>query len=333
MVALGISSRISPSPPAPEGSTSNPSTQTLQRWTALHRRPLSSLAFGSCRWPARDDFDPELIVARRTSRVAYDGRPVPAPVLAELAGICSAYGNKFVSSSDPALVPWVLALNRDTLFEDMTNAKTRREVGSWLRFSEREAGRKRDGFSPSCLGFPGWLLYAFFHYRGLFELPGVRQAVRRLYFHDAWDEHDRLVRRALRQPGGLDPVGTPARAALAHADARGAPPSSLRLDHHQRAGARTAARPPRARSRAGRALVHHATRREHGAAAQRAPPARRHPRPLAPCPGVRPRPCPLWPEGAGGPEVVRPAVVAVGGPVFLRQRGIDVLVDETRDGA
>lgn len=132
--------------------------------------------------PARDDFDPELIVARRTSRVAYDGRPVPTPVLAELADICSEYGNTFVSSSDPSLVSWVLALNRDTLFEDMTNAKTRREVGSWLRFSEREARRKRDGFSPSCLGFPGWLLYAFFHYRGFFELPGLRQAVRRLYF-------------------------------------------------------------------------------------------------------------------------------------------------------
>jgi hypothetical protein len=132
--------------------------------------------------PSRDDFDPELIVARRTSRVAYDGLPVPPDVFAELAAVCSAYGNNFFSSSDPELVSWVLALNRDTLFEDMTNAKTRREVGSWLRFSEREAGRKRDGFSPSCLGFPGWLLYVFFHYRGLFELPGLRQAVRRLYF-------------------------------------------------------------------------------------------------------------------------------------------------------
>jgi hypothetical protein len=54
--------------------------------------------------PARNDFDPELIVARRTSRVAYDGRPVPTPVLAELADICSEYGNTFVSSSDPSLV-------------------------------------------------------------------------------------------------------------------------------------------------------------------------------------------------------------------------------------
>lgn len=130
---------------------------------------------------AGDDFDPELIVARRTSRLAYDGRPVSAAVLAELADICSEYGNTFLSSSDPALVSWVLALNRDTLFEDMTNANTRGEVGSWLRFSERDAGGKRDGFSPSCLGFPGWLLYAFFHYRRFFELPGLRQAVRRLY--------------------------------------------------------------------------------------------------------------------------------------------------------
>jgi hypothetical protein len=129
-----------------------------------------------------DDFDPELIVRRRTSRVAYNGRVVPEPVLAELAEICSPYGNRLVSSSDSELISWVLALNRDALFEDMTNAKTRREVGSWLRFSEREAARRKDGFSPACLGFPGWLLYLFFHYRGFFELPGLRHAVRRLYF-------------------------------------------------------------------------------------------------------------------------------------------------------
>lgn len=128
------------------------------------------------------DFDPELILRRRTSRVAYDGRPVPDAVLTELAAVCAAYGNAFISSSDAELVSWVLSLNRDTLFEDMTNPKTRREVGSWLRFSERDAAVRRDGFSPACLGFPGWLLYAFFHYRGIFELPVLRQAVRRLYF-------------------------------------------------------------------------------------------------------------------------------------------------------
>ena len=129
-----------------------------------------------------DDFDPELIIRRRTSRVAYNGRVVPEPVLAELAEICSPYGNRLVSSSDSELISWVLALNRDALFEDMTNAKTRREVGSWLRFSEREAALRKDGFSPACLGFPGWLLYLFFHYRGFFGLPGLRHAVRRLYF-------------------------------------------------------------------------------------------------------------------------------------------------------
>jgi hypothetical protein len=177
-----------------------------------------------------DDFDPELIVRRRTSRVAYDGRVVPDPVLAELAEICSPYGNELVSSSDSELISWVLALNRDALFEDMTNAKTRREVGSWLRFSEREAARRKDGFSPACLGFPGWLLYLFFHYRGFFELPGLRHAVRRLYFrtmrgtstivwlvgpfegHDDWVRSGRLLARlwlALTRAGlYLHPFGS-----------------------------------------------------------------------------------------------------------------------------
>src|SRR5207247_148693 len=71
---------------------------------------------------------------------------------------------------------------RDTLFEDLLEPAARREVGSWLRFSNRAAAERRDGFSPSALGFPGPLLRAFFRLAPVFELPGLRHAIRRLYF-------------------------------------------------------------------------------------------------------------------------------------------------------
>src|SRR5712691_10649606 len=99
------------------------------------------------------DLDPRLILERRTSRLPYDGRAVPANVLDELAAVAEDFGYRLSTSSDRALVDFVLGLNRDTLFEDLLEPVARREVGSWLRFSERAAAELRDGFSPSALGF------------------------------------------------------------------------------------------------------------------------------------------------------------------------------------
>jgi hypothetical protein len=129
----------------------------------------------------REELAAELIRARRTSRLPYDGRPVPDTVLGELDRIADSYRHRLAFSSDPQFVRWVLELNRETLFFDLTDEHARREVGAWLRFSRREAAERRDGFSPAALGFPGWLLRLFFHSPGVFDLPGLRTVVRRLY--------------------------------------------------------------------------------------------------------------------------------------------------------
>ena len=123
----------------------------------------------------------QLLLERRTSRLPYDGRPVGEPLLAELAGIAAEYGHRFEFSDDPATVDWVVRLNCDTMFYDMEDPVARREVGRWIRFSAREARRRRDGFSPDALGFSGPLLWLFVHARRLLELPGIRQWVRRRY--------------------------------------------------------------------------------------------------------------------------------------------------------
>ena len=129
-----------------------------------------------------EPLDPRLVLERRTSRVPYDGRAVAPATLDELRRVAASYGHDFEFSSDAALVDFVLGLNRDTLFHDLTDPVARREVGQWLRFSADEAERRADGFSPDALGYPGWLLRAFFHARGVFELPGLRQLTRGLYF-------------------------------------------------------------------------------------------------------------------------------------------------------
>jgi hypothetical protein len=128
-----------------------------------------------------DALSTRLVLDRRTSRVPYDGRPVEAAVRDELAGIATGYAHRLEWSSEPELVRWLLELNRETLFFDLTDPVARREVGAWLRFSAAEAAARRDGFSPAALGFPGWLLRAYFSAARAFELPGPRHAVRRLY--------------------------------------------------------------------------------------------------------------------------------------------------------
>ena len=129
----------------------------------------------------RESLGRDLIAQRRTSRRPYDGRALELETLAELERVAAAWGHAVTFSSEPELVQFVLDLNRETLFYDLTDERARGEVGSWLRFSGRSAAETRDGFSPAALGFPGWLLLLFFRAPTPFALPGVRTVVRRLY--------------------------------------------------------------------------------------------------------------------------------------------------------
>lgn len=145
-----------------------------------------------------------LLLERRTSRLPYDGAPVDPQLLAELERIAADYGHRFAFSSDPGMVDWVLGLNCDTMFYDMEDPVARGEVGRWIRYSGREARRRRDGFSPEALGFPGPLLWLFVHARWLFELPVFRQLIRRLYLR---------TMKGVRTVGWLTgPFSTPAEA-------------------------------------------------------------------------------------------------------------------------
>jgi len=131
--------------------------------------------------PVEEPLPRELLRERRTSRLPYDGRPVPEGLLRELEQVAARSGHSFAFSNDPETVDWVVGLNCDTLFYDMEDPVARHEVGGWIRYSNAEARRRRDGFSPEALGFPGPLLWLFVHARWLFELPGPKQLTRRLY--------------------------------------------------------------------------------------------------------------------------------------------------------
>jgi hypothetical protein len=127
------------------------------------------------------DFPLELLRRRRTSRLPYDGRPVPVEALASLEELAARFGHRASFTSDPDLVDWVIALNADTVFYDLDEDDRREEIGRWTYTTDAAAARAGDGFSPRCLGFPGVLVNAFFHHHSLFRPKPVRALAHRLY--------------------------------------------------------------------------------------------------------------------------------------------------------
>lgn len=123
----------------------------------------------------------ELLHLRRTARGRYDGRAAPEEALLELAEIAREFRHDARFTSDPTLVEWIVRLNADTLLEDLSEDDRRAEIGEWTHFSDRVAERAGDGFSPTCLGFPGPLVRLLFRSHRLFEPAPMRALLRRLY--------------------------------------------------------------------------------------------------------------------------------------------------------
>lgn len=123
----------------------------------------------------------QLILDRRTSRLPYDGSAIYKRVLDELTAIAAGFGHKLEFSSDPAQVKWVVRLNAETMFFDMSEARSRNEVGRWIRFSMAEAKQRADGLAAYAMHFPGWLMRQFVKRNWLFRLPGIYQVVRSFY--------------------------------------------------------------------------------------------------------------------------------------------------------
>lgn len=161
----------------------------------------------------RETLDRQLILDRRTSRLPYDDVPVADSVLRELAAVADGFGHKLEFSSDPKEVAWVVRLNADTMFFDMSDPVARNEVGGWIRFSYAEAKRRADGLAAYAMHFPGLLMKLFVHANYLFRIPGIYQGVRWFYErsmrgtrtvawlsgpfekHEDWDNTGRMMAR------------------------------------------------------------------------------------------------------------------------------------------
>jgi hypothetical protein len=128
-----------------------------------------------------DDLDPGLLLERRTSRLPYARRPVPAAALDAARREAAERGHVVAAVSDRRLVDRIIRLNQQTLFYDLENADVRAEIQSWLRYSERHARATADGLSARCLALPGPLLRLCMGNYWIWQLPAIGTVLRYVY--------------------------------------------------------------------------------------------------------------------------------------------------------
>jgi len=149
----------------------------------VRRQPLGTLTLvprtaGPAAGPA---LDPALLLRRRTSRLAYDDRPVLPPALAAAAAAAAAGGHTLRVTADRDLVGRVLDLNQRTLFDDLADDAVRAEIRAWTRTTETAARRTGDGLSARCLGVPGPVLGGFLAAHRLWSTPVLGAVARAVY--------------------------------------------------------------------------------------------------------------------------------------------------------
>ncbi|WP_430868960.1 hypothetical protein [Demequina aurantiaca] len=119
--------------------------------------------------------------ARQTSRLPYDAATVPAAVLASVASVVEASGQRFSSSDQSELVNRIIRVNQETLFDDLQNDAVHAEILQWLRYSEEQARERGDGLSAATMLMPGPALKFAMKHRGLWQAPVMGAVIRRMY--------------------------------------------------------------------------------------------------------------------------------------------------------
>jgi hypothetical protein len=121
-----------------------------------------------------------LLEARRTSRLPYEDRLVPAATLAEFEHVAAAHGHRFESFDDPAVVRDVLKRNVAALLENNLKPGELAELRGWVRTGATTPS-VGDGLWPTPLNQPSWEIYLGLNWPRLFRLPGIAQLVSAKY--------------------------------------------------------------------------------------------------------------------------------------------------------
>ena len=115
------------------------------------------------------EIDPELIKKRKTSRLHYDGRILSPDVVTALMAVANEHGYRFIFSTDKELIRFAIDLNSKSMLERSKEEAARTEMCKWIRSTDEEAEKKKDGWWFRCTGMSGKQLYNFFFHHERFE--------------------------------------------------------------------------------------------------------------------------------------------------------------------
>ena len=79
------------------------------------------------------------------------------------------------------MVDYIIKINQESLFEDLTSQDMREELDQLFRYSKNEAEQLRTGLWTKCMGFPGKLVKSVFRHHNRWT-KGVRKQMLKQYY-------------------------------------------------------------------------------------------------------------------------------------------------------
>ncbi|RZL44905.1 MAG: hypothetical protein EOP00_18690, partial [Pedobacter sp.] len=132
-----------------------------------------------------EELSPSLILERRTSRGHYNCHSLDANLLTKIRNEAQKYGHDFFHSNDKKVIDFIVKLNQQTLFDDLSSPSNRKELDHLFRYNEQEASMKKDGLWARCMGFPGLLMKSVFRNPEAWE-TGVKKVMLANYYKDSF---------------------------------------------------------------------------------------------------------------------------------------------------
>ncbi len=117
------------------------------------------------------EFERDIILRRRTSRLPYAPKLIAASDQAKLQLLAQSYGYEYGDMTDPSRVEQVLAQDIAALFRDFNTSSYHDEIVSWFRFTRRAAWRHKDGLDFRCMRVPAVEYYMSARFPRILRLP------------------------------------------------------------------------------------------------------------------------------------------------------------------
>jgi hypothetical protein len=134
-----------------------------------------------------------ILTARRTSRLPYDNRPVPAHVLTQFRAIAKHHGHEFESFDDPVIVRDVLSQNVKALLRNNLKRAELAELRQWVRIAETPD--QGDGLWSGPMNQPRWEMRLALAAPWMFVMPVIEELTRFKYLRtQAGTRHVAILR-------------------------------------------------------------------------------------------------------------------------------------------